>query len=340
MTDGSNDPAPRHPRPACRHCQRVIADPLPGGGPGFDPGHEYLPVTHALLQPHSLWHFAEHPALRDLLTRAVLAAEAGGTRFPHTLLTGPADSGKRTLAHAIAREFAAPVLEIDMPMVRCSEDLAGVLAMAHPRSVIVLSGLDAATAPALGDLARMAAGIALMEDGVARRGGFPIARDGRDGGEAGWWPFGREAREGREGRERRAERERGEGRDRRGHTIIATAREELPLASGHFGWIERRYFLERTKASELVRVRRAFERLGLLRGQRGQREQRENGLTPEAVELVAEMACTAGVRTVEAVAVVADWMRGEVGAAGDEQAMDGVLVTSLHHLIRGNPRDM
>jgi Holliday junction resolvasome RuvABC ATP-dependent DNA helicase subunit len=39
-------------------------------------------------------------------------------RFPHTLIIGPRDSSKRTLARAIAWEMAVPVVEVDVKSMR------------------------------------------------------------------------------------------------------------------------------------------------------------------------------------------------------------------------------
>lgn len=63
-------------------------------------------------------------------------------RFPHTLIIGPRDSNKRTLARAIAWEMAVPIVEIDIQSMRDLQAVDAKVAEAGPHAVVLLSGSD------------------------------------------------------------------------------------------------------------------------------------------------------------------------------------------------------
>ena len=90
----------------------------------------------------ALSHLREMQPTAESLQRAAERCVRERRRFPHTLIIGPRDSSKRTLARAIAWEMAVPVVEVD---VKSMSDLHAVDAKvvdAGPNAVILLSGSD------------------------------------------------------------------------------------------------------------------------------------------------------------------------------------------------------
>ena len=61
----------------------------------------------SILVPPSFAHLAEAPALATALQRTVESCLRARARFPHTLLVGPADATKRSIATMLAAEMAA-----------------------------------------------------------------------------------------------------------------------------------------------------------------------------------------------------------------------------------------
>lgn len=257
-----------------------------------------VPISPRLLQPQTLDHFGEHPPLRDALLGAVEECRCTRRRFPHTLLTGVADSGKRSLAHAIAAEFAAQVLVIEMPTITGGEELHATFSAAHQGGFVILSGLDACSPAALRDLARGAARLPLTETATVRRGGFFTADE---------WEAECAPRHGRK-------------RQYANFTILATARTEIAVDAPYFGWIERRYYLPRTQQSEIARLSRAFGRLGLT-------------LERQAIVILAGAARAGKMHTLEAVALVAEWMRARGLTEANLEQVDGLLGDIFNYAI-------
>lgn len=57
------------------------------------------------LQPPTFEHLTEAPSIASLLTKTVSNSLHSRSRFPHTLLVGPPDSGKQIMAATIASEM-------------------------------------------------------------------------------------------------------------------------------------------------------------------------------------------------------------------------------------------
>ncbi|MFO0963742.1 MAG: hypothetical protein U0625_12690 [Phycisphaerales bacterium] len=257
-----------------------------------------VPIGPRLLQPQTLNHYAEHPPLREAILGTMEECRSTRRRFPHTLFTGVADTGKRSLAHAIAAEFAAQVLVVDMPTVTGSEELHATFSAARPGGFIVLSGLDACSPAALRDLARGASRVPLTDHAVVRRGGFFT----RDDWEAECAP------------------QHSRRRQYANFTILATTRSEIAVDAPHFAWIERRYYLARSQQSEVARLTRAFGRLGLV-------------LEPRTIDMLAEAACISRMHTLEAVALIAEWMRAQGMASVNHDQAEQLLVQVFDYTL-------
>ena len=113
-------------------------------------------VTHEHLAAHALCHLQECPMLGT--TAGALAEEclAAGTRFPHTLLVGPADSSKRTIARSIAADMAAPLHHVEMLELSNPDLMHAAFSGIPDGAVVLVSGIDTAPGGALSDLARVA----------------------------------------------------------------------------------------------------------------------------------------------------------------------------------------
>jgi len=72
------------------------------------------------------------------LSRAAAGARARGKRFPHVLLTGPAGTGKSTLARGIAVAAGRPIAEVSAPLVTDRATWVRLLAGLAEESVLFL----------------------------------------------------------------------------------------------------------------------------------------------------------------------------------------------------------
>lgn len=90
----------------------------------------------------ALSHLVEMQPTAASLQRAAERCLREGRRFPHTLIIGPRDSSKRTLARAIAWEMAVPVVEVDVKSMRDLRAVDAKVADAGPNAVVLLSGSD------------------------------------------------------------------------------------------------------------------------------------------------------------------------------------------------------
>jgi Holliday junction DNA helicase RuvB len=72
------------------------------------------------------------------LRRAAEGARARGKRFPHVLLTGPAGTGKSTLARGIAAAAGAPLVEVSAPLIADRATWVRLLAGLAEGSVLFL----------------------------------------------------------------------------------------------------------------------------------------------------------------------------------------------------------
>ncbi len=191
-------------------------------------------VQPALLVPPTLNHFAEDPALARSLGRAIEECLRGRRRFPHTLLCGPADSGKRSVARAIAKELAEPATTLSMSGVTGPADIDAAFRDASDRGILVVDGLELATPPALRDLGRAASGVRLE----------PAPGKACD-------EF-----------EQLLRRQSQAGKRYPSVTVIATTRDTVDPTAPWFGWVERTYYLGRTPEAEAARLRRVLARCG------------------------------------------------------------------------------
>jgi hypothetical protein len=219
-----------------------------------------------------------------LLGRAVESSLRGSHRFPHTVLCGPADSGKRSLVHAIARELVQPVLELDMHAVRGSGDLHAVFKEAGDGAIVLLTHLEAAPPQALRDLQR-AVGQRMRLD-APHPGMHHDTPAGKD------WVAALSELEFGPRKSARAL------KPYDAFTVIATTRVPLDPSVNVVGWVERTYHLGRTAETEAFRLRRALARRALW-------------LDEASVNAIAEAMVSFGIRTLAGVATLVEWMRAE-----------------------------
>jgi hypothetical protein len=241
-------------------------------------------VDHTVLALHSLHHFHENTAVAGLLGRAVESSLRGSHRFPHTVLCGPADSGKRSLVHAISRELVQPVLELDMHAVRGSGDLHAVFKEAGDGAIVLLTHLEAAPPQALRDLQR-AVGQRMRLD-APHPGMHHDTPAGKD------WVAALSELEFGPRKSARAL------KPYDAFTVIATTRVPLDPSVNVVGWVERTYHLGRTAETEAFRLRRALARRALW-------------LDEASVNAIAEAMVSFGIRTLAGVATLVEWMRAE-----------------------------
>jgi hypothetical protein len=259
-------------------------------------------VDHTVLALHSLHHFHEHPALAGLLSRAVEASLRGSHRFPHTVLCGPADSGKRSLVRAIARELVQPVLELDMHAVRGADDLHAVFKEAGDGAIILLTHLEVAPPQALRDLQR-AVGQRMRLDAphTGMHHDTPVGKD---------WVAAMSELEFGPRKSARAL------KPYDAFTVIATTRAPLDPSVNVVGWVERTYHLGRTAESEAFRVRRALARRAL-------------SLDEASVAAIAEAMVSFGIRTLAGIGTLVEWMRAEGVTTMDASARVEEVVSLL-----------
>ena len=246
-------------------------------------------VDASFLVPPTLKHLAESAALGVSVGRAIEACLRDHRRFPHTLLRGPADSGKRLLAAVIAKELSEPILSLDMSCTTGAGDLHAVFKEAGDRSIVLVTGIDIAPAPAVRDIARGAARQRLDAGAVQRPVDFP--------------EIDQVLRRATRGPKRYAD-----------FTLIATARGRVDASAAQFGWVERAYALTRNRESESARLGRVFRRAGL-------------GVDQAFIDRVAQMAVMFGIRTLHAASAVVEWAQGE-GLADIHDAAHGDAVVA------------
>ncbi|MFM9180838.1 MAG: hypothetical protein ACKOV8_06285 [Phycisphaerales bacterium] len=247
-------------------------------------------VDASFLGPPTLNHLAENAALGVSVGRAIEACLRDRRRFPHTLLRGPADSGKRLLAAVIAKELSEPLLSLDISCTTSSEDLQAVFKEAGDRSIVLVTGLDIAPAAAVRDIARGVARQRLDGGAVQRPVGFP--------------EIDQVLRRASRGPKRYAD-----------FTLIATARGKVDGSAAQFGWVERSYALARTCETESARLARVFRRAGL-------------AVDQAFLDRAAHMAVAFGIRTLHAAGAVVEWAQGEgLSESNDGIHGDAVLST-------------
>jgi hypothetical protein len=111
------------------------------------------PVDPAMLRVPTLAHLGEHPALGAMLSSLVDESLRAGRPFPHTLLSGPGDTSKRVIAHAVAAEMAVPIVELDLSTIRTPQELHDALLALHAGTVLLVTRAEHAPPGPLNDLA-------------------------------------------------------------------------------------------------------------------------------------------------------------------------------------------
>lgn len=271
-TDAAGGTAPD----AARQASAEAFAPPPPGPDDCVPAAPFVPAAlldHAHLGSPTLHHLKECPALG--ITASAVLEECLRTRrrFPHTLLVGPADSSKRTIARAIADEMAVPFHAFEFMHLRGPRGLHAALGGVPAGAVVLLSGLEAACPEALGDLA-----LAVQE---RRRPRIPQSFESMIRGmDAEAWKRGQ-----RRPPARYAD-----------FTVILTSREHVPSGSSLHRWVELQYFLQRNAETESARLRRLFRHAGI-------------ALDDDTVQAIAETAVESRIRTLQVANLMAAFIR-------------------------------
>ena len=192
------------------------------------------PIGPGHLHPPTLRHFAEHPALAQSIGLTVERCLRTRTRFPHTLLVGDADTGKRSLAHAVAADLAVGLREIDMMHVTSDEELERALRAVPEGGILLVTGFEHAPRGAEVDLTRA---MANRTRRVRRNAPTPES-----------WMAAAEALASARPSE---------------FTVIATSRRPLGSNLQVTRFFERTHYLGRTEAGEADRLRRCLRRAGI-----------------------------------------------------------------------------
>lgn len=102
------------------------------GVPGFDD----VDGADRALRPRYLGEFVGQPRVTANLQVAIDAARARKEVLDHVLFSGPPGLGKTSLAHIMAKEMDAPLVETAGPMLEKPGDLAGILSGLQAGSVL------------------------------------------------------------------------------------------------------------------------------------------------------------------------------------------------------------
>ncbi len=105
------------------------------------------------------------------LTRAAQGARARGKRFPHVLLTGPAGTGKSTLARGIAVAAGRPIAQVSAPLVTDRVTWVRLLAGLAEGSVLFLDEAHALPRAAARGVARSHGGASALARALRRGDG-------------------------------------------------------------------------------------------------------------------------------------------------------------------------
>lgn len=249
----------------------IEASPAPARSPEDTatraPSAPVAMVTHEHLAVPTLAHLREYPTLGATLGAVAEECLRAGARFPHTLLVGPADSSKRTIARAIAADMAAPFHQVDMMQVTDPNRMHAAFRGLPDGAVVLVDGVDTLSPNALSDLSRVAtAGRSVREpsfldlmrkmdrepwqrrDATRRTGNDRAAGPGADGARGGT--------PGRDGAPKARPRAYGD------FTMVLTVRKHVPSDSALHRWVELQFFTRRTAATEAARLDRLFRHTG------------------------------------------------------------------------------
>ena len=195
--------------------------------------HIAATLDHRHLVPPTLRHLSEHPGLASLLDAEVTTCLARRARFPHTLLVGPADSSKRTIIATVAAELDVPVTWTDASAMNDFRELDRALRRALPGSIVAIAGADDLDADTWPELARIAA----TREPPRLRGYLAMMHEM----ELEPW--------------QRMPVDRGRYPE---FTFMLTSRRHVATTAASVRWVERQWFVPRSKETESVRLRRLF----------------------------------------------------------------------------------
>jgi hypothetical protein len=220
-----------------------------------------IPATldHRHLVPPTLRHLEEHPGLAMLLDAEVTTCLARAGRFPHALLVGPADSSKRAVIATVAAELDVPVTWTDAATMNDWREIDRTLRRVAPGSIVAIAGADGLDEDAWAELAR----IASTREAPRMRGYLAAMQ------ELELEPWQRTP---------------AERRLYPDFTFMMTSRRHIAATAPSVRWVERQWFVSRTKESEAVRLRRLLRAAGV-------------EAAPASVEAFAEFAPGLGIRT-------------------------------------------
>ncbi len=97
------------------------------------------------LRPPRLGDFVGQEQLKDQLALFIEAARRRGEPLDHVLLAGPPGLGKTSLAHIIARELDAPLVQTAGPALERKGDVAAFLTALEPGSVFFIDEIHRLT---------------------------------------------------------------------------------------------------------------------------------------------------------------------------------------------------
>ena len=229
-------------------------------------------LDHTHLAAPTLSHLEECPAIGRALASIVEQCLQNGTRFPHTLLVGGADSSKRVIAAAIAAEMAVPFHYLELIQLCSGDALHAALRPVTAGSVVLIGGLDNAVEGIYTDLAR-----AIIGRERPKESNFAMWM--REMNREDWQKASRQS-----------------SSKYADFTVILTARLHHPAHADYLRWVERHYFTKKCEASETARLRRLFRHT-------------DRSVDDHVIRLIAQTTTTFGVRTIEAANAVTEHMR-------------------------------